>query len=102
MTTNCHQFKTWLSDQDIEDKSLEREARDHMETCEICKKLATVDSLIEARVREGLRQVGIHPENSLPESRRIFGLLRGVKRMSAVLSSRGRSSFPLSLWQLSF
>ncbi len=53
---NCNEFKTWLSNKDISDAGVAEETKMHMEGCALCKKLYSMDSLIEAQIKEGLKK----------------------------------------------
>lgn len=53
----CNDFKTWLGNKDLLGQSAEGQAREHMDSCEQCNKLAEVDSLLEYRISEGFQQV---------------------------------------------
>jgi anti-sigma factor RsiW len=53
----CHNFKKWVINKDILDESVEKAAREHLEMCERCRKLYTMDARIEAQIKEELREV---------------------------------------------
>ncbi len=51
---NCSEFKQWLDNTDLSDKGASAEAGKHTDNCGACKKLHTLDSLLEAKIRNGL------------------------------------------------
>ncbi len=53
----CDDFKKWFAEREFHGESLAAKAAAHMERCDACKSLYTVDSAIETGIRSGLRKV---------------------------------------------
>ena len=53
---NCSEFKQWLNT-DLSDEGASAEAGKHADICDACKKLHDLDSLLEAKIRNGLETV---------------------------------------------
>jgi len=58
---NCNELKKWLGNRELFDTTVAEKAKKHMEQCDLCKKLYSMDSLIEAQLKQGLKQI-VPPE----------------------------------------
>lgn len=55
----CRDFKEWVMDKDILDEGVEANIKEHIKICERCRNLYTMDSLIEAQIKNGLKEVDV-------------------------------------------
>ena len=56
---NCQEFKAWIDNKDLSDARVCADAEIHMETCEKCSQLHTLDALIDARVKDCLTPASV-------------------------------------------
>jgi hypothetical protein len=55
----CHEFKNWLINKDILDEKGEELAKAHLDDCERCRKIYMIDSHVESRIKDSLKEVEI-------------------------------------------
>lgn len=55
----CNGFRDWLINRDMFDNGVEATAMEHLVACEGCRRLFAMDSRIEARVKEGMKEVEV-------------------------------------------
>ena len=61
---NCKELQEWLSNRDLFEDDVSDMIETHLETCAVCKKLYAVDSILEAKIRDGLKKEDV-PERLL-------------------------------------
>ncbi len=87
---NCSEFKQWLDNTDLSAKDASAEAGKHADMCGSCKKLHTLDSLLEAKIRNGL-EMAAPPERLI--SRIDMNIRSAEKEKSGGLSAWKKAAY---------
>jgi len=56
---DCRDLKNWIASKDLFDERVFADAEKHLEHCEKCRRIHTLDALIEDGIRKGLQPVAV-------------------------------------------
>ena len=84
---NCQEFKDWVVEKELSNQKTTASAQGHMEVCAACKKLYTVDAMLDAQVARSLVEVEPPPT-----------LLSQIE--TDIHSAHGAAVTPASRWKI--